>query len=252
MKRIEAAGGEMSGISPTPKSPTTGRVPGWVWPVVIAGIVLVVALVLVTVAALMPTPSQTTPAVQSQTKPPQQQSQPEPQPTTVEPAPTVEPPPPLIIPSCAVLNPVAQERTDKFVNGYPYGGIIHGDVGTSSFSQLFGPAAVTAFGQSTQAIGCAYPIHLEAGMEFFAAELAEAPRAALIAALRADGDFVETQHGNALVFTWKREVVNGHSAAIYFVHTFLDNAWIASVGPYEPQVYALPAIDGMRAANPQL
>ena len=73
-----------------------------------------------------------------------------------------------------------------------------------------------------------------------------------MAALRADGDFVESASGKSTVFVWESPVEGGHWNAAYTVHAFIGDIWIAGFGSdpaadYVPQITA-----AMLEANPTL
>lgn len=233
----------MSEIPPSAEPPARSRTPKWVWWVVPAGAILVAALVFVTVAFLLPKSS-----------PDPQPNRPGPTPSA--PQPTTEPEPPaaapIVIPECPQLNPEAWASAEETTARYSSVEMRYGDIGTADFSTGFGPAAQAALSQSINARGCTYPFGMETGLRVYTAELSGAPRDAFLAQLRADGDFVESTSGAAQVFVWEQTDIGGHWGVSYTLHAFIGDVWIATYGPYPPEMFTPSTIAAILAANPTL
>ena len=254
MRRL---GGEeeaaMTEHTPTPvqpgSSPRQGkRPPRWVWLIVAALAVMLAAGGFAAGAYLLPARSSTPPSTAasgSSTSPAPSK--------TASPTQTPEQAPaPIVLPDCETLWPERYARAKELSDGYPQGGIKYDDFGDHRFTELFGPAAQTALSQTTQLRGCGYPSSLETYTDLYLTELSGPPKDAFLAALRADGDFVESASGKSTVFVWESPVEGGHWNAAYTVHAFIGDIWIAGFGSdpaadYVPQITA-----AILEANPTL
>lgn len=180
---------------------------------------------------------------------PQQTSEPE----TPEPSeqPVATPPAPLVIPGCAEANPRAYQVSEEALADDE--NLSASEIGLERFSSDFGPAAQAAMAGSTQMRGCLYPFDYEFGIWQYTAEIDEAVREPLLAALVADADFVESQVGPARVFSWRDVPAQPvHWDEIYTTHIFAGDAWVAVYGPYPPAEFTASIVDGLVAANPHL
>lgn len=170
-------------------------------------------------------------------------------------APTTEPEKPaapIVLPSCESLYPEGWTRTLDFVARHPDIGIEYGETGMGKFAHSFGPAAQEALTQVTQQRPCNYPYQLESGFFTSSAELTDPGRARLIAALRADGDFIESTVDGATVFIWTDPEHGGHWGISHTVHAFVGDVWFFTFGPEQTEESTKSIITSIRAANPAL
>ena len=222
------------------------RMPAWAWAIIAAVTILIAVLAFVTAVYWPPDSSQPNPAPTTTSAADQPDPAPEP---TVPEQPVAAP---IVLPDCETLWPERYARAKELSDGYPQGGIKYDDFGDHRFTELFGPAAQTALSQTTQLRGCGYPSSLETYTDLYLTELSGPPKDAFLAALRADGDFVESASGKTTVFVWESPVEGGHWNAAYTVHAFIGDIWIAGFGSdpaadYVPQITA-----AILAANPTL
>lgn len=237
----------MSDNAPAREAAQRRRIPAWVWLLVALGVILIAALIVATVAYLIPANSQGN-AVKPQSKPtPAASEQPPPTETTEKAAPL-----PIVLPSCDILLPERYAIAAEFSARFPESEIKYGNFGFDRFPTQFGPATQTALSSAIQSQGCNYPSNMESGISLYTMELPAAPREAFIAALRADGDFVETSSGGAQVFVWEEELEGGHWFSAFTTHAFVGDVWIASYGPNPPETHMPIATAAILTANPEL
>lgn len=189
-----------------------------------------------------PSPTESTPA---------ETEQPSDEPTTEAPTPST-PPTALVVPGCAQLNPPLQQINDATVNRSPGVQWHVGEVDFNEFPMVFGPSAQTALSAAEKQRACVYAYNLEAGEDLYVSVLTGAPRETLLAALKADGDFVETTTGPAKIYSWHQTNLEGHWGESYTAHMFIGDLWVASYGPTNPNGFLPDTIDALVAANPQL
>lgn len=236
---------------PAPQSatPPRKRMPAWAWAILASVALLIAAIVFVTVVYLLPSPSQQ----HSTSNPGTTTEQPEKPGDKTEPTTTDQPkvPAAIVLPTCEELIPDAYARAVALVERLPQVDIRFDDVGDQRFAEHFGPAAQTALSQSTQLRGCGYPDSLESYIHVYTSEFTGSPKEAFIAALRADGDFVESTINGAQVFVWT-EQLDGEWYAAYTVHAFIGDVWIAGFGNRAADEYVPPAVAAILKANPTL
>lgn len=244
----------MTGVPPpqeqaaTPQEAQRKRPPFWVWLIVASCAILVAAIAFVTVVLPMSKAAQDTSDASDTPKPAATS-----EPSATEPAePSTAAPAAIVLPDCETLWPERYARAKELSDSYPQGGIQYDNFGDHRFSEHFGPAAQTAFTQTTQMRGCGYPSSLETYTDSYLSELSGAPRDALISALRADGDFVESQDGAAQLFVWEEPHEGGHWYAGYTVHLFIGDVWVAGYGGDPATEYVPQLTAAILEANPTL
>ncbi len=229
-----------------PREAQRRRPPIWVWLIVASLAMLIAAIVFATIVYLLPAENgaDAPTATPSTTK-----TQPSPTQTSEPPAPAPAPAP-IVLPSCETLWPERYAISKAYAESYP-SEILFDDIGDYRFADRFGPAAQTALSQATQLRSCVYVTNSETFIQASTSELKGAPKEALIAALRADGDFVESTLDGAQVFEWKKQE-NGHWDYTITTHSFIGDVWIAGFGPQPAADYVPQLSAAILAANPTM
>ncbi|MDI6022768.1 hypothetical protein QBL02_04345 [Leucobacter sp. UT-8R-CII-1-4] len=231
-----------AGQQPSPATASKKKV--WIFAGI--GAVVVVALliwVLVTQVFAGDTNEVTPPKPVTTTKPTKPTTEPE------------KPAAPIVLPSCEALNPDGYAAGLEVTKRYAEQGMTDVTTGETDFSKFtlrFGPAAQAALDETIQSQACIYPIHSEAFSLNYTSELPSAAQQTLIAALSADGDYVESTVNGAAVYTWHNPEFDGAYTSTFTVHVFLGDVWFASSGPAVEDLTTAPALAAIRAANPTL
>jgi len=178
---------------------------------------------------------------------------PETTPTTSAPAPEPsEEPRKIALPDCETMNATIAGESDAFYELQGEAGVTahRGAVDLSIFEEYAGPSAREAMAQATQVGGCTWPVHYHNVVTQYVAELPQATRDELVAALR-ESDFVESTTGPALRFDYTEygEPSPVATIDIDYTYLFVDDVWIAIIGNGQLD-YGQGAIDGLAAANP--
>lgn len=176
-------------------------------------------------------------------------------PSTPAPTQTTEPAPaPIALPECEAMNATIQGESDAFYALQGDAGVTahRGEVDLTIFDETVGPAAREAMAQATQVRGCTWPVHYHNVVTQYTAQIPEAARDALIAALR-ESVYVESTEGPAIRFDHTEP---GEPSPVVTIDTdiaylFVGDAWIAIMGNGELD-YGPGALDGLFAVNPGL
>lgn len=223
--------------SATPPAPAK-RSTALIWVIVVGVVILVAAAAIAAVMLLNPEP------------PPTEELAATPEPTVTTQAETIEPAA-IVISNCAALNPIAQAENDTFIEGTDIEN--SEEIGRDVFDMVFGPVAQTTMDEAQQTQGCQYIFSYHDGLNQFTSEVPEAGQAALIQAVEADADFIESEYRGAKIFSWGEEITDGPvSGSSYTVHSFIDDVWIAQNSFDGSGTLMSAAIDAMIEANPQL
>ena len=145
---------------------------------------------------------------------------------------TPEPTPdaPLALPSCDALIPLATVREFYGENAEPHA------IDMTAAEIMSGPASAAATASAEATVLCSWAIpYSEAGFWVFAADLDDAPRDTLIAALRAEPSYIESTSDGAPVFTMSEA---GPVVWWSHLHLFDGDLWIAVVGAASPDLAA--------------
>ena len=240
----------MTEHTPTPvqpgSSPGRRKRPRWVWLVVALLAVLLAAGGFAAGAYLLPARSSTPPSTEASGS----NTSPAPSKTASPTQAAEQAPAPIVLPDCETLWPERYARAKVYAEGYP-SEILFDDIGDTRFSERFGPAAQTALSQGTQVRGCVYVVHSENFIQTHVTELAGAPKEEFVAALRADGDFTESNVNGALVFEWQKND-GAHWDYVYTTHSFIGDVWIAGYGPQPATDYVPTMTAAILEANPTL
>ena len=220
------------------------RMPAWAWALIAAVTIPIAVLAFVTAVYWAPNSSQPSPA--STTTSAADQPDPAPEPTVTE-QPVAAP---ITLPDCETLWPERYAVAKAYAENYP-SEILYDDIGDYRFADRFGPAAQAALSQAAQVRSCVYLTNSETFIQTSTTELKGASKEALLAALRADADFVESTIDGAQVFEW-RKYDNGHWEYAITTHTFLGDVWIAGFGPQPATDYVPQLLGSILAANPTL
>lgn len=220
--------------------------PFWVWLIVASCTILIAAIALATVMLLRPGAAQDSSDASDRPEPAVTT-----EPSKGEPAePSTAAPAAIVLPSCEALWPERYAVAKAYAENYP-SEILYDDIGDYRFSDRFGPAAQSALSQGAQTRGCVYVTNSETFIQTNVTELAGASKEALLAALRADGDFVESSADGVLIFEWK-QLQNGHWDYAYTTHAFIGDVWIAGYGPQPAADYVPQLTSVIIEANPTL
>lgn len=169
----------------------------------------------------------------------------------------------IIIPECPEMNPLAQAEHDKFMERLPedrrYDSRVR-EVSSEEFSEKVGPAAGKALASVEQYRGCHWAFSLGTPVFQIDAELKPEAKAALIAALRDDPDFVEMEsesHGaQQFEYYVKMPQISVGSETVF--HTFIDDMWICFAVASDwvldnyGRVFSESALEALVGANPGL
>lgn len=221
----------------------------WVWLIVALGAILLTALVLISLKFLLPQLSSAKP----ETIPgPAATATPDPADAAKdeELPPSEALPTPIVLPSCEALWPERYAVAKAYAESYS-SEILFDDIGDYRFSERFGPAAQSALAANTQLRGCVYVANSETFVQTHVTEISPETKQALIDALRADADFVESSIEGTQVFQWQRAEA-AHWEYAYTAHAFIGDVWIASFGPQPASDFVPQLAASILSANPTL
>lgn len=241
-----AANTQLAGAHP----PANRGMRWWVWLIVALGAILLTALVLISLKFLLPQLSATKPG-----NSPGPAATATPDPADAAKGEEQEPPPsealmPIVLPSCEALWPERYAVAKAYAESYP-SEILFDDIGDYRFSERFGPAAQSALAANTQLRGCVYVANSETFVQTHVTEISPETKQALIDALRADADFVESSIEGTQVFQWQRAEA-AHWEYAYTAHAFIGDVWIASFGPQPASDFVPQLAASILSANPTL
>lgn len=167
----------------------------------------------------------------------------------------------ITIPECPEMNPLAQAEHERFMERLPedrrYDSRAR-EVSSEEFSQKVGPAAGKALASVEKYRGCHWAFSLGTPVFQIDAELKSEAKAALIAALRDDPDFVEMESESHGAQQFEYYVVHEGAGSETVFHTFIGDMWIcfavasdSMLGDYG-KVYSESALEALVEANPGL
>ncbi len=167
----------------------------------------------------------------------------------------------IIIPECPEMNPLAQAEHDKFMERLPedrrYDSRAR-EVSSEEFSQKVGPAAGKALASVEKYRGCHWGFSLGTPVFQIDAELKPEAKAALIAALRDDPDFVEMESESHGAQQFEYLVVQEGVGSETVFHTFIGDMWICFAAASDwaldnyGKVFSESALEALVEANPGL
>lgn len=172
-----------------------------------------------------------------------------------EPSATPEPidePAPILLPSCDAANPLAASEGAEF---FASQGIdISAETGPTDlevFNRLAGPSAQLAMDEAIQVQACRWPLYIAGNsVTQYSAIVTESTQDALVQSLR-DSDFVESQLGQAAVFTYSVEDATNYrmTGPTSIQYVFVEGVWLALFETGKSD-YSQSALDVLIIMNP--